>query len=367
MVSQFKIYTSWDIGAPVLTGESGSLLNLLKSCLIDGYGTGSYYKEPAGWIAPLTHSNNKGCYQQPSGSRLILFVHDAAPITGSGGQTRDACVCGCETISDYTGSSINEILPSASGYFPTYYQTYYGVNSTYNPNSTRAPQGTICWKKSQTTDATQRPWIMFADAWTMYLFVNHGGDTGTNWSLYQFGDIFSFYKSVDRYKCVIGGRVSADSDTGGYMDWSDMMVYQGFLSNYALYAAKSWGGYGPPVMVNRMGNLSTTTNHAGYCTADGTPHTMVYPFYGYLNAGNGPNQSLYINPVMCGEPYGVAVRGRFRGMYHLSHQSQNFSIGEIIQGANEYGNKTFMYIGMGIHNGHWLIEISPTVETNELP
>jgi len=39
------LYTSKDANAPVLNGTSGSLINVLTKCLVDGYGA----KQPAGW------------------------------------------------------------------------------------------------------------------------------------------------------------------------------------------------------------------------------------------------------------------------------------------------------------------------------
>ncbi|MGE3907973.1 MAG: hypothetical protein AB7K36_01385, partial [Chloroflexota bacterium] len=48
-----RIYRSTDSGAPVLTGQAGSLLNLLDKCLVDGYGS----KAAAGWSRPYTGTN----------------------------------------------------------------------------------------------------------------------------------------------------------------------------------------------------------------------------------------------------------------------------------------------------------------------
>ena len=43
------VYRSTDAGAPLLTNSNGSLIAVLKACLVDGYGS----KASAGWTAPF--------------------------------------------------------------------------------------------------------------------------------------------------------------------------------------------------------------------------------------------------------------------------------------------------------------------------
>ena len=48
--SQFTIYTATDIGGPgLLTGVTGSLINILNACLVNGYTS----KSAAGWTKPF--------------------------------------------------------------------------------------------------------------------------------------------------------------------------------------------------------------------------------------------------------------------------------------------------------------------------
>lgn len=359
--SQFTIYSSADVGAPILNGTSGSMVELLDACLVNGYGS----KSPAGWTKPLPNVNNKGCYQLPSGSKQILFVNDSAPVSSSGQGTRDAYVCGCSSIFNLTGSSINHVLPSASAYFPDYTQTYYGVSSTYNPNSARLPQGTIAWRKSTSQDALGRPWVMYADPWTMYLFVNHGDNNENFWSFYCFGDIYSHSPTTDKKRCVIGGRAAAWASTVGYHDWTDMMTCCAFGSSYSSWAAQSWTGIGGPVVVNKVGPLSLTSNHSGYHLLNGSAYTMCYPLAGESGLGNKIDNTFHIHPVLVGESGTSSIRGRFRGLYCCPISSQYVSAGFRMNGGNEYKNKTFEIISPGIHDGHWWVEITPTVETND--
>ena len=90
MTSQFNIYTSSDLDAPLLTGRTGSLVGLLDACLVTGYGimTGS------GWTHPLVNSRSLACYTPPSGSRMTLFVNDSYSSSVATQQTKESFVTG---------------------------------------------------------------------------------------------------------------------------------------------------------------------------------------------------------------------------------------------------------------------------------
>jgi hypothetical protein len=48
-----RVYKSTDSGAPALNGQSGSLIAVLRACLVDGYGS----QQPLGWSMPYTDGN----------------------------------------------------------------------------------------------------------------------------------------------------------------------------------------------------------------------------------------------------------------------------------------------------------------------
>lgn len=58
------LYSSTDAGAPVLDNSIGSLTNLFKACLVDGYGN----KPALGWVCPFGVTNGVGVFQQGLGS-----------------------------------------------------------------------------------------------------------------------------------------------------------------------------------------------------------------------------------------------------------------------------------------------------------
>ncbi len=70
-----RLYSWDDAGALVLdsvTG-SGSLLNILRACLVDGYGT----RTDAGWTMPFSDLiNNVGCFKPGNGDNVHLRIDD---------------------------------------------------------------------------------------------------------------------------------------------------------------------------------------------------------------------------------------------------------------------------------------------------
>lgn len=75
MAGNVNIYYSTDTGAPALTGRAGSLYNLLKACLVTGYGS----KAAAGWTNPYS-GNNQGVFTMASGGTgFSFYINDNAP------------------------------------------------------------------------------------------------------------------------------------------------------------------------------------------------------------------------------------------------------------------------------------------------
>ena len=66
------VYRSTDAGAPLLTNSNGSLIAVLKACLVDGYGS----KASAGWTAPFTGTNLIAFKEGAGGNNRYLRVYD---------------------------------------------------------------------------------------------------------------------------------------------------------------------------------------------------------------------------------------------------------------------------------------------------
>lgn len=122
-------YLSSDGNAPVLNGISGSLVNVLKKCLVEGYGT----KQAAGWEMPFANvGETVACFRSatPDGTNFFLQVTNAGAAASCFGY---------------------ESMTSESA----------GVN--------RFGSG-LSLPTSQTADATARPWVLIATDKYVYFF-----------------------------------------------------------------------------------------------------------------------------------------------------------------------------------------------------
>src|SRR5690606_20143676 len=90
----WTLYQSSDAGAPVLSGQSGSLLAVLDACLITGYGA----KPAAGWTIAFT-DGDKRVYRPGASakSRKFVRINDTSSLLGG---AREAGIRGFDSMSD---------------------------------------------------------------------------------------------------------------------------------------------------------------------------------------------------------------------------------------------------------------------------
>jgi len=356
--SNFTVFSSNDIGSPQLDGTSGSLINVLDGCLVNGYGT----KVPLGWTKPIANSGNTGCWKQPSGSLMTLFVNDSGPTGSAAAGTREAWATGWESLSSLTGS----LSGTGVGQFPTTLQMSVGIGGLAG---FVIPSGSVVWRKSITADNTPRYWILYGDASTFYLFFINGDTAGTYTGAYSgcfFGDLYSFSQTPDNYKCIISGRVVLNQagGTGGRYDPCENLTVGLTDQTWPTFVARSLtNSGGSSTILGRLGDSSKCVSSL-IATPGGGAGPGLYSFSGTLTCPNPADNSLYMAPITMCDTTNSSLRGRMRGMYHLAHPAVNFSDGQIIAGSNEYAGKTFQLVKKGPNGGIWAIEISPTVETN---
>jgi len=360
--SQFKVYSSSDVGSPILTGISASLLNLLDACLVNGYGSGATYKSASGWSKPLGTDPNQAiaAYTPASGSKMTVVVYDNQP-TGSfsqGGAVlgTSAWWCGWETLNGLTGS-VNSALGSGTGNFPLIGSAQMGGNGGSFPNNISASYNV---KKSNSADTTPRIWLMFADAWTMHLFIASDNITYTH---YHFGDIYSLKGSSDSYRCWLTGKYGMNlTNNSTTLDSSDVLPLPFTITNWPTVMARTWGGGGISIVVNKISDTGKATITAVGNTTGLTTNSGI--MVGIIPGPNPVDNSLYLSPVWIGEAASSHIRGRVRGLWMLCHQTANFSDGQIFYGANEQVGKSFRILKPGPGGGLFVMETSNTVETN---
>lgn len=362
MPSQFTIYTSNDVGGPgFVTGTTGSLINILDYCLVYGYGTGSYYKAPAGWTKPFENSGSAyGCWRQGGGSSMSLFMNDNGPTVAN---AKEAWVTGWHTISSIFPAVTGSLNVGAGwGQFPlpTQQNTYgYGIV-----------------RKSSALDTTGRNWIIAADATTMYMWIwAETADLNRTYH-WMFGDIYSLKGSSDLWRCSLAARVVNNTEVGqslnngtayDYTDlvatppWAGVVGVTITLGQPGCYLARNGSGLGPPLSYTKRAEAF----YAGAETAFYNPSPAGTPMYGYMPNVNSPNNVGYLSPIEVIEPASTIVqRGRLRGLYAPSFYYTNYTTGQILSGSGDYAGKAFVVIRYSYCGSVWLVEISPTVETN---
>lgn len=359
--SQFIIYSSSDPNGPgLITGTTGSLITVLDACLVNGYSG----KPSAGWTKPignysasLTGPSVLGCYHQPSGSGLTLFINDAGGNATSNG--KESWATGWETITSLTSSNTANMTGSVGagfGQFPIPAQLL--------------ATGHVVMRKSVTADATGRYWQLFADSNTFYLFVSTGDTAGVYYP-FVFGDIFSLKGNTDGYRCAISGRWLENSAgnvtiADGGMDalcipngtcpllWT---IGSTAVTNTARFMARTAGGAGTSILITMVADLTV-------CILSGANNAGYTPLSGNIQTPNCTDNSFYLSPLRVSEISAGIIRGRFRGLYQLCHPIASFSDGQTFQGAGDFAGKSFQVVLKGPNNGMWAVETSNTVETN---
>ena len=325
--SQFTQYTSGDVGAPQLYGYTGSLINILDYCLVTGSKWTNVHPHSFSGSFPVF-----GCYKQPSGSGCTLFVNDNGP--NGTALFKEAQVTGWETLLAMSGS-----VGTGSGQFPFFGQILTNGHLT------------VC--KSATIDlTTPRPWFVFADAYTFYLFIKEGSTAGA-WQSLFFGDIFS-YAEGDNYKCQIQGRLIDNSPTST-ADQNDTITgltaaFTAVAQGSSGFIQRNFSGRTASPWIGKLGDMSKTTTPAAQLAMAGA---LPLP---------GLNNTLYMTPILVWEP--TVIRGKMRGMYHVCHPITSFTDGQIFSGSGEFNGKSFRIISKGSNQGMWCIEISNTLDTN---
>lgn len=363
--SSFTIYTSEDRDGPgPITGFSGSLVTILNACLINGYGTGSWRKNAAGWLKPCPdagsgvgpYSASFGAWQQPSGSGFSFHINDNYP---QGITVPEAWLVGWHYISSSTPPQIllanSASVGSGTGQFPTPSQA--GSVGTF---------GALIVRKSVAVNSSPRSWMIAVDPYTIYMWIWTGDSAG--WAMdWGFGDFYSLVGPSDRGRCLIYGKHATggtaastvtDCISGGPSRSGLGWTTTTYNPMYGHYIANSISGFGGSTWAIKKGDIHMTsgannvTTNYGYNYQDGI-YSFPQPY----------DNSMRLSPIWIGDVT-PSLRGKYRGLYQPLHYASSFQNGQIISGSGNLSGKVFMMVEQGTHGGHWALEISNTVETN---
>lgn len=328
-----RVYSSTDASAPTLQGvvggayssgwADGSLLNLLDKVLVTGYGS----KTAAGWTRSFT-GTSKGVFKQGAGCGFHLRVLDDGSLTAG---AREASFYGEETASD---------VDTGTGLFPTAAQQATGLKM----------------RKSETADTVQRPWVLYADNKTFYLFVYTGNATAYLAGM-CFGDFFSF-KSGDAYNCIAIGRVTsaiADTLTNEALD----LVNGGTTSTViGHYVPRGYTQLGTAVNVEKRGTSFNMATASGAAAMGSYTGWSVFP--------NPEDSGFYIGRLYIIDNTTTPtrnLRGYLRGLWSPQVTADVTPFEYTFAGVGTIASRTFKILGLRTGNaaaGRYVIETSDT-------
>lgn len=271
-------YFRWDdSGAPVLSGTAGSLLAIVRACLVGtsgvAYGSGPTAKPAAGWTEPFS-GTNKAAFRNSlaaGGSGCYLRVLDDGSLA-AGAKEASIRVYGAMTNVD-TGADLV-------------------------PTTAQMANGAVA-RKSTTANSTARHWIISADERTCWIWLEANGAAED--TLCGGGDYEDFVAgSTYNYFCAGRNTENVSSGANG-MSFSRAASLSSPGSNQrGLWLARTYALTGTAVEAS-VAAFGVSDNGAigGTSSLPGTP-------------APGIGGTLYMPAYIV---HGVGIRGRLRGLF----------------------------------------------------
>lgn len=269
-----RVYRSSDASAPVLADSNGSLVALLKACLVNGYGA----KAAAGWTNPYNNGANVAVFRSGTGSNQRYLRVDDAYATNAYSM-RNARIRGYEAMTAHS---------TGTGLFPT---------------SAQHANGLICNTRTNGYGAFN-DWILVATEKVFHLLINTGDTDPPNsyMSALSFGDFLS-YKSGDTFNTFITART--DDNGIPYYGAELSNTVSSFGSSYS-YMARRHTGTGSSQRISFMSNPAANVS--------------TYMGGGSLTYPHGPDSGLVMHPLLITNPNAPEyIAGVVPGMWDICH------------------------------------------------
>lgn len=317
-----NVYRSGDPGAPALNGTAGSLIAVLKACLVDGYGS----KLPAGWSMPFS-----------SGSPITKAVFKQGPKTG---------------LPQYHLRVVDDGTLTAGGREAALraYETMTGIDTGTNefPTSSQLAAGAIC-RKSHTADATARPWMLLADDRTFILLIYHAsgfntsyGSAGYGYGGMYFGDYVPVSASY-AYRCVLIAKsaqnVTTDEGIGGFIGPSIGGLTWGcrvLARDYAGAASSRPCG----MLGSQFSSVPTVEGGGEGAIAIGSPAASGQARAPLMAGANPADGKLWVGPIWLYQTSPSAVVGYLRGVWAPAYTGDSVTDGAQYTGAGPLSGRT---------------------------
>ena len=313
-----RIYRWDDASAPTLNWSSGSFTDLLRACLVDGYGA----KAGSGWTLAY------------SGTDVYGFTNN----TANGGTGMGIKV-------DHSADSV---YPKIVGFESI--NTSTGVVTDPFPTTAQFANGLyVCI--SSTGDVTNRPWIVVADSRRFYLWVGYNLTTAQNLSasstmqmMYFAGDIAS-NKPTDGYAFMVIANGSASASSNPFAEMEIAVT----TSSTSHMLARAHGG-------------ATKSLYAGKSVVSPNPQAGVIGVTGAFTYPDPFSGGMLLGECLIGEGGSATVlRGKLPGLYAPLHNLPGNN-GDTFTGTGTLAGKTFMLLDAcsSGSRGRVALEISDT-------
>ena len=232
-----KYFNSSMTSASRLSGTAGDLIGILDACLVNGFGSVTLTSlVVASNVATATCSGGHN-FSMVGSTGPVITIAGATP-SGLNGEWRVTVTSSTQFtfvtsgITDQTATGTITAIRSPAGWTKLYngtnkavYQrttigatsmllrvddsttTYASLNAYESMSDvdtgTDGFGGTLYLMKSNSASTSSRPWRIFADAYSFYMFQYWHGSYTTNSEGCFFGDIISYRAATDNYHCAI--------------------------------------------------------------------------------------------------------------------------------------------------------------------
>lgn len=367
MSTSVKVFASTDPGALVLSGTAGALSTLLKTCLVDGRGSGAVatlnvtagvataaysagHPFAVGSVGEFAGATPSGL----NGQKRILSVATnsvtfAAPGIADGAATGSITsklasagwqqvfsatnvTCLKPTVPEATGCVLRVDDTGTTNARVRAYEAMTDASTGVGPTPLESQlAGGLFWPKSSVASTLARTCYLVADERGFYLAVAPAGSD--RYTLLYGGDIASL-KSGDAYGYLLTGneddRTNASTVPDGCVGYSHRSARTG------AYLVRAHTAIGQSTAAQRIG-----AHHNG-SAADVYAGTAGYSVGTYPN---GPNNGLMTGAL---ELHALGIRGTLPGLLHPVQDCGNaFATGAIVEGTGDLAGRRLMAIRTG--------------------
>lgn len=300
-----KVYRCTDSDAPVLSGTTGSMINLLRKCLVDGYGE----KSPAGWSlefidAPATTASFRG--NPATGTGFFIQVDD--------------------TLTTSTTFKGFEIMTSETDGTGEFHSNGYSIH------------------KSGTPSTAARNWTVIATDRSFYLFnyrdtLSTSTPTKTSFLVgIFFGDIEKAV-GTDSFACALASTFVAAPGNN-----------QGFLIAYAAGTTPA-SGYESIRLPRRADGVAGVSQKA---MLTGLIHNSYLGYYGVEYTTGSP---LILSKPIVAEAGVHSIRGWLPGFYSPYHNKPFEPLTTVTEDGRTFLSFAWRNYSSDPYGGSFLVEL----------